>query len=216
MLNCYSGGTGKTAFDYIYMQKAHTAVQKLLTHASIPYLTAGIFSVMIWLVAFDSTQFAFTQHWYLTDQIPSSIKIAYYFFSVVLAGLVLTKYTVFSDKKNSMLVLLLFIGTVLGHKTYKNYYSHLQSIPKIKHLSKNWTIQGDRIAITGRNFGPAWNPGSVSVGDTVFEVVSWSNNRVVVEQPVTSPGTGKLILSNDQGKSIVVTDFFEMRDPASL
>lgn len=78
------------------------------------------------------------------------------------------------------------------------------------------SIQAQRIEITGRGFGHPGKEGMVNVGDLEFLIITWNDERVVVEQPVPSRYfVGDMVLTNHYGNSLVIEDF-TIKDPSEV
>ena len=62
---------------------------------------------------------------------------------------------------------------------------------------------GDTLVITGVNFGPPENPGTISFLDATFpaaNIISWDNEKIVATVPAELPkGTGRLLVTNAAG-----------------
>ena len=62
---------------------------------------------------------------------------------------------------------------------------------------------GDTLVITGVNFGPPENPGTISFLDATFpaaNIISWDNEKIVATVPAGLPkGTGRLLVTNAAG-----------------
>lgn len=114
-----------------------------------------------------------------------------------------------------ILVFLTFLSLFIYQK-YNLFYTELQKYPKIFKISSNWGIQGTKIEILGKNFGPEWLPGEVKVGDLKFIVKYWSPGKIIIEQPVPSKFfKDKLYVENYYGCRSNLVDF-EVLDPKYL
>jgi hypothetical protein len=132
-------------------------------------------------------------------------------------GVIAIKKIRFQLKMSACLTIYaLLVLTAATTGIYQKYYTSLQKIPKIKNVSKNWSIQGDKIKIIGKNFGPAWQPGEVWVDDVEFLIYSWTDNKVIAEQPLNQDyKVDTLRLINHYGNQAVVEPF-ELKDPADV
>jgi hypothetical protein len=81
-------------------------------------------------------------------------------------------------------LIILFIIGLFAHRAYSNFYSSLQSRPKIFTISSDWGIQAMPITISGKNFGPAWARGEVYVDDVPMIIQDWSEEEIVAKLPV--------------------------------
>ncbi len=110
----------------------------------------------------------------------------------------------------------LLLIMVVANSSYSRYYQHLQMIPKIFSMSDDWSIQGKSIKIDGINFGQSHQKGAVRVNDLEFIIKKWSDEEIVIQQPVPERFfSGSLIIEKSDGN---VSDpiEFEIRDPATL
>jgi hypothetical protein len=133
-----------------------------------------------------------------------------------------TLFTTLGDKflKKYQLTLLqiaiILLIAIFFHSNFTNYYQYRQRFPRIKKLSKNWTIQGDQVIIYGKNFGQSYQPGIVAVGDMLFNIKHWSSHKIIAEQPVPDKFfTGELKVVNHYQNTDTVKNF-TIKDPAEL
>lgn len=173
----------------------------------------SLLSIVIWLVAVDMAQYLLTEHWYVFDHLNSTYT------TLGLIGLIV--FTALIARKNlkllhAALIIGIFFLVLIGHINYSRFYEELQQIPKIKSVSKNWTIQGDRIQITGRNFGSPSQPGKVMVGKLTFQNIYWDEYKVVVEQPVPEIFFSDNLLLCNSLLLCIDTGLFEVRDPRTV
>lgn len=184
------------------------------------HLLVALVIIPTWLIITDATQYLLTEPWYLRNSIPDSWKLGF-ILSLLLLGLVkirfLEKRGYKANKSGLIITGIFFLLTLFAHQRYVKFYLQLQTVPKIKSISKNWTIQGDRIAIEGRNFSSHWqDEARVAVGEVEFNIVSWSNRRIVVEQPLSDQYfTDMMIVCNRRGNCTEIGEF-TIKDPAEV
>ena len=120
--------------------------------------------------------------------------------------------------KPAILIIFFFLSSisiVVSNQLHKFFTKRSQDVT-ICSLSSDWGIQGKEIIIYGQNFSPEWQPGSVFVDNFQLRIVSWTENKITVEQPVpTSYFKGELFVINSDG---VTSNFkpFEIRNPNDL
>lgn len=173
-----------------------TVLEKELSSLPVaPSVGVSLWVVSVWLVVIDLLQFVFTEVWYVTNRIPELLVLGLLGIGIIIASTLQTysgppKW--FAVIPRYTLTVCVFCFVLVSHWYYKEYYNSLQQYPKIMEISKNWTIPGDRIEIIGRNFGEPHEPGKVMVGDVEFMNITWTDKRVVVEQPVVESQVGEL------------------------
>lgn len=189
-----------------------------LSHALDVLFLAIAAVISIWIIGVDAAEYLTTHHRYIYDSFPEHFRLVLLICSLV-GGWLLAVFL--SNKNYSPSYKILFFSAMVlilvlfGHTKYSDYSDFLREFPVIKKVSKNWSIQGDRIAIEGRGFGGPWQNGSVSLGDLEYTEISWSDNRVVVEQPLTSEYfSGQLKICNYKNKCDSVP--FQIRNPAEV
>jgi len=115
------------------------------------------------------------------------------------------------------LVLMVFlIIALLADQAYTEFYQRLQENPKIYSLSSDWSIVGMEIEIDGKNFGPAWQAGKVTVDDFQMQVKDWAEEKIIILQPhLPRFFTGELCVEKYNGR--VSNCFpFTIRNPGEL
>lgn len=186
---------------------------------SLWIIFSAVICLEIWLILYSTTEWLITEHWFISNSVPNQLAATMLLAVMSVAAIFTYKARQYRKRFNGISIIiftLLSVFFLVGIKTYQNYYSNLQRIPKIKSFSKDWSIQGDKIVIEGKNFGSAERAGTVHVNEIVFSVYSWSNTRVVVEQPITQQyQVGKLKITNYHGNSAYIEPF-ELKDPASV
>lgn len=173
----------------------------------------SLLPLVAWLIAVDMAQYFLTEYWYVFNHLNSNYT------TLGLIGLIIIFSVVARETLKvgyALVIMGIFFLVLIGHISYSKFYNELQRVPKIKSVSKNWTIQGDKIVITGRNFGGEYQPGQIIVGDLEFLISSWTNYKIVAEQPVPSKFiTDTLILCNFLDNCISQGQF-TITDPSTL
>lgn len=183
------------------------------------YICASLLLVVIWIIISNTLELTVTHWHYLRNDVPESWKLSLFGFLLLVFAAALTRLQKWIDGV-SPLVLSLFLGafilTLVAQQKYRAYYSNLEKQPKIQYITRNWSIQGDRLVIKGRNFGDPWRLGSVWLNDIEYTIVSWDDERIVIEQPVTEQFTsGTLVIKNEAGNVVEVSEF-EIKDPTEV
>ncbi len=183
-------------------------------------LSVAMLVISFWVLIFIAVEYGVTAHRYLRDSIPQLWR--FLGLLLLIAGGLLTLNKLERKKielgsKVLVACLLLFLFTLGTYKQYSLFYDNLERIPKIRSVSKNWSIQGDRIAIEGKNFGDKSDEASkVRVGELEFLIISWGNKRVVAEQPVYGEYfTDDLLICNARGNCTSAGNF-SIKDPAEV
>ncbi len=172
----------------------------------------------IWLITWHAAEYLLTEHFFIVNRLKSRQASLWL---IVLMGLVVAIVILKKNRPHPKIftcltIYALFVLTAAASGGYQKYYSSLQKIPKVKSVSKNWSIQGDKIKITGKNFGPAWQPGEVWVDDVKFLISNWEADKVIAEQPLNQDyKVDSLRLINHYGNQAVVEPF-ELKDPADV
>lgn len=174
---------------------------------------------MLWLGAMDVLEMAVTEWNYLYNSMPSIWRTWLLIVLLLSVTMALTLWQK-TRKRFSLSTLglssLIFLAALIGHQRYVQHYDWLQQFPKLKSVSATSSIQAERIEIIGRNFGHPGNEGSVRVGSLEFMIVSWNDERVVVEQPVPSRYfVDDMILTDHHGNELVIGDF-AIKDPLEM
>ena len=185
---------------------------------SLGYISDHIIAIWagfsVWLVITDTLEYLVTEYKYIFDRLPRNItSISLYF---VVAFIVFYFQNNILSKKLRTICVIFSIFICTGHIFYNNLYFELKKTPRIKSLNKNWTIQGDIVTITGKNFGAAHEQGRVIVGNLDFQIKKWSNYKIVALQPVPEKyHTTNLIICNDDQHCSTPMQF-SIRDPADV
>ena len=181
-------------------------------------LSLSLLVISFWLGITDWLEIYITEWRWIRNDLPQEWRLGVLILMLLIATLIITKIHIRSFKTSIILLVvssILLLGTLYGHSQYKQYRQSFETIPKIKFLSKKWTINGSRIAIVGRNFGEPWQRGTIWLGDTEFIIVSWDDERIVAEQPVSGEHSGVLMIRNEFGVEMAVTEF-EIKDPTEV
>jgi hypothetical protein len=191
-------------------------LQSLLQKAS---LLLAFITISLWFWSWAVAEYLLTEHWFIIPRLTSTQASLWLICIIAIVASIAQLFKLWDKKirlKTAIIITIFFIISVIVYGRYQQHYSWLQTIPKIKSISKNWSIQGDLIAIEGKNFGEAWRAGSVKVGELEYVVRSWPDARVVVEQPLIQDYQfAPLILSNYHNNQATIENF-ELRDPADV
>ncbi len=176
--------------------------------------------VSFWIILVDLFHYLLTQKYFVYYQLPITIGLLSLIILLIVASLFCNQIKFnFIAIQPIWLVLGIFVLVFSGiftHKQYQAFYSRLQHIPQVKSVTKNWTIQGDKVAIYGKNFGQSWQKGSVKLNDFEYQLVSWDDRRIVIEQPaIDDPQKGELTIVNHYGNKTTVAPF-EIKDPSEV
>jgi hypothetical protein len=194
-------------------------------------LLQTIFTLIIWLVIMQIIRVS-EIYFFFSDQLshthlPLFLLVLCTFilqlnFSLQTKRLRKVRLKFFKSKLNNMtevvlsaILLILFVGFQFGSQQLIDLMSNQT---RIQSISKNWSIQGDRVAIEGRNFGKNWQPGKVFVGLVEFKIILWSDTRIVIEQPVARvaiPYTAVLTVKTASG-DIIHDVMFTIKDPSDV
>lgn len=189
----------------------------------LPDVTLALLVVADWLIIVAFVQMLLTEWWYsvtVLHSVPEWWNVSILAVLVFIASLIRLWWSkqpaLLTPTKvvGSLIVAAgLFVVVVFGYVQYTQYYRWLQTVPKVASVSKSWAIPGDRIAIEGRNFGPAWQQGRVTVGDIELMIVSWTDRRVVAEMVMSERyPTDELIIHTHRGTWNVAVEGFQTGD----
>lgn len=186
------------------------------------YVAIAIGIIAFWLTLTSVVEFILTEQLFIINYFSSKYK-TYLLLGTIMLFSVITTFlkgrfsTVAVNHKLLLLSSLFVIGiSMVFHTIYSNNYAYLQKFPKIKSVSKQWSIQGDQISIYGKNFGSPDAQGQVRVGDLYYGNIYWTNEKVIVEQPVPEDYiTDTMVLTNSHGNSVNVAAF-EIKDPSEV
>jgi hypothetical protein len=175
-------------------------------------------SLIVYLLIIIPAEYLLTEKWLILTKITADQK-AYLLLAVFLL-IFLLNY--FFQKVNRLgrrgwqIIVIIFICLLWGNKNYLRYYRRLQEFPKIYNISSDWSIVGKQITITGKNFGPVWQKGKVTVDDFEMLIIDWSEEEIVAEQPHPPEYFwGQMMVKNWRGnKSNGVA--FTVLDPGKL
>lgn len=183
------------------------------------YFTTALWIVIVWLVIVDVLEMSVTEWSYFYNSMPGDWKIWIFLGLLFIATIIFTLYQ--RTQKNFSLLFfilsnLIFIGTLIGHHRYIQYYHWLQEFPKLKSISTTNTIQGEKVEILGKNFGTREAINSVKVDNLEFTIVYWDDEKIIIEQPVPSRYfTDEMVLTNSHGNKLVIQNFM-IRDPLEI
>lgn len=180
------------------------------------YFSISLLTVCCWILIVDIFQLFLVELLILVNGITYLLKLTLLLLVTLATSLVF--WSLRHRKKGNfnkifffVIICFTFLHIILTFTIEK-----LEHTPRVKSISKNWSIQGDKIVIRGKNFGEPWSKGKVYVDDLEFTIVSWNNFRILVEQPVSEYSVnGILIVCNhagncSRGKS------FAIRDPSTV
>jgi len=188
-----------------------------INHTQLKQLTTSIIALIFWLSAYMLYDYITVFALAFRDQSSLLASIAIQLGSLLLAQLLINRLARHvSIYKLIIASIVIFQLVLIANQFYSSYSAKRILYPRILAVSKDWSIQGDRIEILGKRFGEISDQGSVKVRDTEFMIISWSNNRVVVEQPVPqSFFKSPLILTKSTNQSDQI-DIFEIKDPKDV
>lgn len=152
----------------------------------VRYFLATFLIFCTWLITSSFLEFIDTQILILHKELPNDIKISIFYGITTLVAILFTSTNFFniSIKKFFLFALGGAAIAMSFHVVYTRYYHWRQTFPLLININQNWSIQGDHIIITGRNFGEAWRPGEVKINDFTYKIVSWNDEKIIAEQPV--------------------------------
>ncbi|MDD3888172.1 MAG: IPT/TIG domain-containing protein [Patescibacteria group bacterium] len=175
--------------------------------------------ISLWLVTLAILEYALTEWRFVYINIPEYWQATVFMIILFVIGVTATHITKKHPQPSAAIfvaTVVLMILSIIGYTKYLQYQDWLQTFPKIRSVSKKWSIQGDRIAIMGKNFGEPWRSGSVYVGNIEYTIVSWTPTKILIEQPVTGQyGTKPLVIYNHHNKYAELKEF-EIKDPSQV
>ncbi|MBU1033810.1 IPT/TIG domain-containing protein [Patescibacteria group bacterium] len=150
----------------------------------LPQIIIVLIILMVFFIFTDLYQYLTTELWWTQDSI--NYKYSTIFLLILIAGFSFLPIKKIYSKwpRFSYLIISLFLIILIAHQKYNKFYDNLQQYPKIKTLSKNWGIPGSWVKITGKNFGAAWQPGKVYLGETEMTIKRWEDKEIIFEIPV--------------------------------
>jgi len=175
-------------------------------------------SLIVYLLIIIPTEYLLTERWLILTRITADQKT--YLLLAVFLLIFLANYffrgVVRLGRRGWQVIILVFICLLWGNKNYLQYYNRLQEFPRIYSLSSDWSIVGKQITITGKNFGPVWQKGKVAVDDFEMQIVDWSEEEIIAEQPHPPEYfSGQMTVKNWRGNTSNGVAF-EVRDPGEL
>lgn len=165
-----------------------------------------------------AAEYLLTEYWLITPHITARQKT---WALLIVFGFIFSVQQVKKKRQTGLLTGLIIWSTVLvmalvGNYFYGQYYQQLQRYPKIFTVSSDWSIQGMKVRIEGKNFGPANEAGQVMVDDLQMNNVKWTEQSVLVEQPVPAQYfVGQLVLERADGMTAEGGEF-EIKDPGKI
>lgn len=176
-------------------------------------------TIVLFLIIIIPTEYLLTEKYLICTYVDSRTKTIIFLAILIILYLLNYFWKSFADiGKHLFLPLCLFtLAAIIGNRYYLQYYSYLQQFPRIYSISSNWAIQGMPITITGKNFGPTWNPGTVKIGNLDFvQIEYWSDEKIIVTTPVPNKFSDTyLFVVNFAGQESNKVDF-EIRNPDKL
>jgi hypothetical protein len=175
-------------------------------------------TIIAYLIIIIPAEYLLTEKYFVIptiDPIAKTYLFLILFLIFFLVNFFLPKFKKISIKYWPIFLAALVISLIVS-QAYAAFYNRLQENPKIFSLSSDWSIVGMEIEINGKNFGPAWQAGQVSVGDFIFRVEDWSENKIIVAQPnTTNYFTDQICVTKYNGKVSNCLPF-KIRDPGEL
>lgn len=171
-------------------------------------------SIFLYSIFYNLSLFFLTEIWFVMPNLPTWLFIIIYLASLLSTLLLHTKFKL--RKYLPVVVIAAALAVVSNHFLNKGY-QELQQTPRLNTVSKNWSIQGDKIVIRGKNFGQRNSESSLQVGSTRFLIEYWDNYQIKAKQPLpTTFETSQLVLCKDQESCYTLLDNFTIKDPAEL
>ena len=216
------------AFSILFLEQGLPAINQRLIKAGLAQNTIKEYLVwpalvvletlIVYLLIIIPTEYLLTEKWLILTRITADQKtylLLAVFLLTFLANYFFQRVARLSRRGWQVIVLVL-IFLFWGNKNYTKYYNRLQEFPRIYSLSSDWSIVGKQIIIEGKNFGPIWRQGKVTVDDFEMLILDWSEEAIVAEQPHTPEYfLGQMTVKNWRGnKSNGVA--FKVRDPGKL
>jgi len=183
-----------------------------------PLVRGLIFTITglaLYSISYLPIEFIITEIKYLTPSIPEWTGILALLFWIITVSLIFPYKKINTLTKQTLFFVFLF-SVGLFYNQYHLEKVYREYLPKIYNYSPNWGVQGQILIIEGVKFGMVWQGGTVYVGEDKFETVEWTENKLVVQQPV-SGNFGIKELSVLRWDGIVSNPVsYEFRDPNRL
>jgi hypothetical protein len=181
----------------------------------INFSLSGVFAICFYCLFFLPLDFLLTEILMVTPKLPKMVNFGVLVLFIVF--FVFYGWQRLLKKKNSYLFLLFFIfASGFFYLGYRKQKLALEYLPKIYSLEGKWGIQGMTVVIKGVNFGPTWKSGSVLAGETLFNNLEWSENKIKAELTVPAD-FGNFQLTVIRFDKILSNGFdYEVRDPKTL
>jgi hypothetical protein len=147
----------------------------------LPYLYAALIAMSLWLVGLNLVLYLVEEKYYLVNHLDQEYRTLGLVATVALLATISRKHF---NKWVGIGSIVLFLGVIIVQSYFVRFYHQFQYIPEIRSISKNWTVQGDVIVITGRDFGEVLRPGTVRVGELEYKILDWNNHYIEAQQPI--------------------------------
>lgn len=183
-------------------------------------LVVTLQSIVLYTLFSSVLEYALTEKLLLVRHLSSWIKLLIlliFFLIIFISTFLYNEYKqIVLTKKFLIGSTIVALASLIYFNFYSSYYQKLQTYPKIFHVSQNWSTQGTKIKITGKNFGPPYKEGQVKVGSLNLLVKKWDRDKIIVEQPVTGDFfEGKLVVINSYNRHSNSINF-TIKDPDKL
>lgn len=181
-----------------------------------PYWSELITALLVlsfFLLSVDLYQYLTTEVWWLWDETSWKQNTFYLLGLIVLSAFLPMKSWLTKWPKLGLMIMLLFIVTLYGHRQYERFYAKLQETPRIRSLSKEWGVPWSYVKLTGKNFGSEWEPGQVRIGETEMIIRKWTPKEIIFEiDAIAAIGQQELVVTNSVGQRQKETISFEVRE----
>lgn len=196
-------------------KKSYVTLVILEKIKKLPYWTA-IFTIAAYSLIVLPFEYLMTEVWYKTARFPQYLTVL----SLVLLGFVFSFINwkkILSKRLNIVIACLILLLSTISYLKYNKEKLSREYLPKIYRISPTWGVQAQIIKLEGINFGPVWKGGKIFIGGAEAIIKQWSDNLIVVEQPVTAPfGRFNLKIIRDDGIETNYSLPYEVRNPNSL
>lgn len=177
-------------------------------------LLTALQSIILYILVIVPAEYFLTEHYHVYKFITSQKKTLIFIILFILVFLV--NYFLIKAEKYWWLIILIFILSLFGYEKYQQFHIKQERVPDIYSISSDWTIQGKKITIKGKDFGDPHDQSNVIVGDIQFMIHKWTQQEIVASQPITDDyGKKSLYVIRHNGKRSEPFSF-EIRDPAGL
>ncbi|MEA2056634.1 MAG: IPT/TIG domain-containing protein [Patescibacteria group bacterium] len=167
-------------------------------------ITQGLFVALLSLALYQPIvlvlELLTTEFFLLFIRISTEVKTLVLFLILLLIVFSKKIISALGQAKTQKTVMLVFVFSLVIGFTYHKYWLHLQKYPRIYSKEPDWTIQGSKIVIEGKNFGQAYEIGEVYLDDIKLESQYWTNYKIIAKQPVTDDyGKHRLYVKRQDG-----------------